>query len=197
MPRLVQIVDDQGRNLAAAVDIQPVEAVDHDTAAAKGARLHPRASGRSFPFTSRTTLFRMGTRPDWRCRMNRKDPSSGQFQSCPESARHPAACREDPRRDRGPFHGPFPVAAKEPYISILHFHRLFPEKFPASSIQSATAPAVCELDGPTITGPRISNKFILLLLFKRHPALLFLVLLEFRSAQGLCFDPVPCRHSTD
>ena len=59
--RLVQIVDDQGRNLAAAVDIQSVEAVDHDTAAAKGARLHlERPAALSLYFQN--DAVRMGTR---------------------------------------------------------------------------------------------------------------------------------------
>ena len=53
VPRLVQIVDDQGRN--------PVEAVDHDTAAAKGARLHlERPAALSLYFQN--DAVRMGTR---------------------------------------------------------------------------------------------------------------------------------------
>ena len=51
---------------------------------------------------------------------------------------------------------PFPVARNEPYKRISAFAIGSPMSFPAI-YPIRTAPAVCELDGPTITGPIMSN----------------------------------------
>ena len=59
---------------------------------------------------------------------------------------------------------PFPVARNEPYRFIFALTIGCPISFLAT-YPIFTAPAVWELDGPTITGPIISNKFIILLPF--------------------------------
>ena len=51
---------------------------------------------------------------------------------------------------------PFPVARNDPYKSISAFAIGSPISLPAI-YPIRTAPAVCELDGPTITGPIMSN----------------------------------------
>ena len=73
------------------------------------------------------------------------------------------------------------VFAKEPCKNMCAFTGVFPRRALVTRPIRA-APAVCELDGPIMTGPRMSNTFILIFLF-----LLFIRCLFSFPAACRCF----------
>ena len=82
---------------------------------------------------------------------------------------------------------PLPVAANEPCIYIFASATGSPRSLLDMS-PILTAPAVCELDGPTITGPIISIRFI----FSHFPPKLSRYISNILSLCGDCTQDLYC-----